>query len=159
MNGLGAKLLTKMGWKEGTGLGAKRNGMVEPLSTRKRKDNAGIGAQRQRFEDAWWERAMEEAYGKGSAKMGEGDLLEACEGRRCRPHGSAKLARLEAQDRKRREEEGAEKEEGESEANRKKEEGRVKRRREGVRKVQRKKRSKQDRKAAKSISKAVEINA
>lgn len=99
MNGLGAKLLTKMGWTEGTGLGAKRDGMVEPLGTKQRKDNRGVGAKREPVEDAWWERMMEEAYGKAKEE-GDADLFKACEGRRCRPHGSAKLSRIEAHDRK-----------------------------------------------------------
>lgn len=127
MNGLGARLLSKMGWTEGTGLGAKRDGMIEPISVKQRKDNSGVGVKRKQFEDAWWERVMEEAYGKGDAKKGEVDLLRACEGRRCRPHGSAKLARIEAQDRKRRDEEG-EREGVKLEEN-------IKTRREGVRKL------------------------
>jgi len=97
MEGLGAKLLSKMGWSEGTGLGAKRNGVIEPVGIPKRPEKLGIGAERRPFKDAWWEKAMEDAYGK--PKEADADaLFEACEGRRCRPHGSAKLARLEAHD-------------------------------------------------------------
>lgn len=117
-----------MGWTEGTGLGAKRDGMTEPISVKQRKDNSGVGAKRKQLEDGWWERVMEEAYGKGDAKKEKVDLLSACEGRRCRPHGSAKLARIEAQDRKRTEEERRG-EEG------KVEKGKIKRRREGVQKM------------------------
>lgn len=97
VGGIGAKLLSKMGWEEGTGLGARRDGRVEPLSVGKRAENLGIGAERRPFLDAWWERTLEDAYGKPSAEK-DVDLLDACEGRRCRPHGSAKLARLERHD-------------------------------------------------------------
>lgn len=102
MGGIGAKMLAKMGWSEGTGLGAKRDGMVVPLQVSKRPEKLGIGAERRPFRNAWWETAMEDAYGKprGGAPAGAaGDaLFEACEGRRCRPHGSAKLARIDAHD-------------------------------------------------------------
>lgn len=98
VGGIGAKLLSKMGWSEGTGLGANRDGNVEPLGAPKRPEKLGIGAELRPFKDAWWENMMEEAYGKAKAD-GDNGLLVACEGRRCRPHGSAKLARLEAHDR------------------------------------------------------------
>lgn len=101
VGGIGAKLLCKMGWSEGTGLGAKRDGKVEPLGAPKREENLGLGAERRPFQDTWWETLMEDAYGKAASSNGaEDNLLNACEGRRCRPHGTAKLARLEAHDRK-----------------------------------------------------------
>lgn len=89
-------MLTKMGWSEGTGLGAKRDGTVAPITVKKRPDSLGIGANRRQIEDPWWEKMMEDAYGKPETAPNPDDLLEACEGRRCRPHGTAKLARLEA---------------------------------------------------------------
>lgn len=93
----GAKILESMGWTEGTGLGKKRNGMVEPITVKRKRNNNGIGAVRKSpFEaDPWWEKMMEEAYGAPSTSNSETDLFEACEGRRCRPHGTAKLARIE----------------------------------------------------------------
>lgn len=98
MGGIGAKLLSKMGWTEGTGLGARRDGRIEPLTVRKRAEKLGVGAERRPFQDAWWERTLEEAFGKPASVKGDEDLLQACEGRRCRPHGSAKLARLDRHD-------------------------------------------------------------
>lgn len=103
MGGLGAKLLTKMGWKEGMGLGANANGITEPIAVKTRKDNRGVGAQKPPSQDPWWEKMMEDAYGKPKDSTTNNDLLAACEGRRCRPHGSGKLARLEAQDKNRKE--------------------------------------------------------
>lgn len=99
VGGIGAKLLSKMGWTEGTGLGARRDGRVEPLTARRRVEKLGVGAERRPFQDAWWERTLEEAFGKPASVKADGDdLLQACEGRRCRPHGSAKLARLDRHD-------------------------------------------------------------
>lgn len=100
IGGIGAKLLSKMGWTEGTGLGRKRNGIVDALVHKKRFDNLGVGAQRRPFEDAWWEKMMESAYGAAKTVVDDKALFEACEGRRCRPHGTAKLARLDAHDKK-----------------------------------------------------------
>lgn len=110
VGGIGAKLLTKMGWVAGTGLGARRDGRVEPLAARRRVDKLGVGAERRPFQDAWWERTMEEAYGKPADTRADEDLLDACEGRRCRPHGSAKLERLEMHDRRAGVAEGGEEE-------------------------------------------------
>lgn len=98
VSGIGAKLLKKMGWSEGTGLGAKRDGNVEPICVKSRSEKLGVGAERRPFQNAWWEGMMEDAYGPPAEKKDESDLLDACGGRRCRPHGSAKLARLEAHD-------------------------------------------------------------
>lgn len=95
----GRALLERMGWTAGTGLGAERNGMVNPLTVKSRVEKLGVGAQRDRpFADSWWETMMVDAYGKGKL-AGDDDLLAACEGRRCRPHGIAKLDRVAAADR------------------------------------------------------------
>ncbi len=93
----GAKILQNMGWTEGTGLGAKRDGIVEPVAVKRKRDNLGIGGIRKSpFEaNPWWEKLMEEAYGAPSSGGSHVDIFEACEGRRCRPHGAAKLARIE----------------------------------------------------------------
>jgi G-patch domain len=105
----GRAMLERMGWSQGTGLGAQRDGVVAPVLPKTRHENLGIGAERRReFHEAWWETAFETAYNgaKVSKKAKGGDeleqdaaqLLAACEGRRCRPHGSAKLARMEKAD-------------------------------------------------------------
>ncbi|CAD5164106.1 unnamed protein product [Musa acuminata subsp. malaccensis] len=41
---VGFKLLKKCGWKEGTGLGASEQGMLEPIPTFVKKNKRGIGA-------------------------------------------------------------------------------------------------------------------
>lgn len=99
VGGVGAQLLAKMGWKEGTGLGARKDGLKEPVRHRRRQaKEEGLGRKNSTMDDNWWMKLMENAY--GSPKDGEAvDLFEACEGRRCRPHGTAKLARIEAHDR------------------------------------------------------------
>lgn len=103
VGGLGAMMLAKLGWKEGTGLGAKEDGrtdIVKPSRSRKR-ENQGLG-RRKAHDDHWWEKLMNDAYGPSalsSETKKDVDLFEACESRRCRPHGTAKLARLEAHDR------------------------------------------------------------
>ncbi len=98
----GARILEGMGWKEGTGLGAKRDGIIEPLTVSRRKENLGVGAERRPFKDAWWEKMMEDVYGKPKDVENDAEkeenLLNACEGRRCRPHGKSKLERLAKQD-------------------------------------------------------------
>jgi hypothetical protein len=43
---IGHKLLSKMGWKEGQGVGAAGNGMTAPIQAGGMKgDNRGLGAQ------------------------------------------------------------------------------------------------------------------
>lgn len=100
IGGIGAKLLSKMGWTEGTGLGRKRDGIQDALVQRKRRNKLGVGAENRPFEDAWWEKMMESSYGAAEKIVDDKYLFEACEGRRCRPHGTAKLARLDAHEKK-----------------------------------------------------------
>lgn len=98
VGGVGAQLLAKMGWKEGTGLGPRKDGSIEPVRHRRRQaQEEGLGRKNSTLGDNWWEKLLRNAYGapKNAKPV---DLFEACEGRRCRPHGTAKLARIEAQD-------------------------------------------------------------
>lgn len=89
-------MLSKMGWKEGDGLGAKQQGIKDPLIMKRKRDMKGVGGSGKKDSsknwDPWWESVMKEAYGAPAAA--DVDLFEACEGARCRPHGSAKLARI-----------------------------------------------------------------
>ncbi|KAI0559141.1 G-patch domain containing protein [Gracilaria domingensis] len=98
IGGIGAKMLSKMGWTEGTGLGRNRDGVVDALVHKRRPQALGIGAEKQPFQDAWWEKMLESAYGTSAKQVNDEALFQASEGRRCRPHGTAKLARLEAHD-------------------------------------------------------------
>eukprot|EP01055_Gregarina_sp_Pseudo9_P002400 Gregarina_sp_Pseudo_9__2399@NODE_26_length_5602_cov_129_209779_g24_i0_p7_GENE_NODE_26_length_5602_cov_129_209779_g24_i0NODE_26_length_5602_cov_129_209779_g24_i0_p7_ORF_typecomplete_len125_score25_24Gpatch/PF01585_23/1_2e14Gpatch_2/PF12656_7/4_6e09_NODE_26_length_5602_cov_129_209779_g24_i031183492 len=53
----GASFLKKFGWKEGQGLGPQKNGILEPLQLRKRTENLGLGAEKEKAKDwdSWWE--------------------------------------------------------------------------------------------------------
>lgn len=42
--GIGKKLLEKMGWKEGEGLGKTRNGLVEPINPDIRVNRQGLSS-------------------------------------------------------------------------------------------------------------------
>ena len=51
------KQLERMGWKEGTGLGKKRDGMVTHIRTKKREESVGLGGEKKIVEeqsDMWW---------------------------------------------------------------------------------------------------------
>ena len=53
----GEKIMKKMGWTEGEGLGKTSKGQTEPIQVRKRKENLGLGAEvtRSKWSDNWWE--------------------------------------------------------------------------------------------------------
>lgn len=53
----GEKMLKRMGWSEGEGLGKEKKGEVEPLQVRKRKENLGLGAAeaKSKWNHNWWE--------------------------------------------------------------------------------------------------------
>lgn len=111
LEGVGAKLLAKMGWKKGTGLGKKRDGPLHTLVARKRRHNLGIGAGKHTTADAWWDTMLRDAYGSNDNTSDPNSLFDACERRRCRPHGTAKLARLDAQDKQTKEKRDKQKQE------------------------------------------------
>ena len=58
----GEKMLKKMGWTEGEGLGKTKKGKTEPLQIRKRKENLGLGADPSKFKwnHNWWEELFNE---------------------------------------------------------------------------------------------------
>ncbi|KAK8916479.1 hypothetical protein KSP39_PZI022851 [Platanthera zijinensis] len=45
---LGFQLLKRSGWKEGTGLGASEQGILEPVQTQIKKNKCGIGAEKKK---------------------------------------------------------------------------------------------------------------
>jgi Pin2-interacting protein X1 len=53
----GEKILKKMGWSQGEGLGKAKKGEIEPLQSRKRKENLGLGADpsKSKWNHNWWE--------------------------------------------------------------------------------------------------------
>jgi Pin2-interacting protein X1 len=67
--------LQKMGWREGTGLGKKRDGMKTHVKVIKRQDSAGLGTERQaaakrEAEAQWWQESLGDTLEKlaGSSK-------------------------------------------------------------------------------------------
>ncbi|XP_065372047.1 G patch domain-containing protein 4 [Calliphora vicina] len=57
------KILLNCGWKDGDGLGKKRDGIAKPLRATLKFDNAGFGADQAAsdFNNHWWERVFNEA--------------------------------------------------------------------------------------------------
>jgi Pin2-interacting protein X1 len=54
-----AKQMEKMGWKEGTGLGKKRDGITTHIKVQKREESSGLGIEKERtrkmgVEGMWW---------------------------------------------------------------------------------------------------------
>jgi Pin2-interacting protein X1 len=54
---IGFKLLSKMGWKEGNGLGAKQDGMQSNIKVTLKENKFGIGANA-RTSDSWLENSF-----------------------------------------------------------------------------------------------------
>ena len=67
----GEKMLKKMGWSEGEGLGKGKKGEVEPLSVRKRKESLGLGADPNKFKwnHNWWEELFNDTAQKIQLSM------------------------------------------------------------------------------------------
>ena len=42
--GVGSRLMARMGWMEGMGLGAQKHGRAEPVQALRRPKNVGLGA-------------------------------------------------------------------------------------------------------------------
>ena len=52
-NKFGQKLMEKMGWESGKGLGANLDGMVDHIKVKVKGDNKGIGFSRQEYDNVW----------------------------------------------------------------------------------------------------------
>jgi len=65
LGGVGAKMMAKMGWKEGEGLGKDRAGIIEPIQIQKKTDKRGVD-----FTNAHNERIHSMADPKKAAKSG-----------------------------------------------------------------------------------------
>ena len=69
------KQLEKMGWKQGTGLGKKRDGIKSHIKVQKRQENAGLGIdkqtailQAQKEGEEWWKNSLGDTLAKLSSK-------------------------------------------------------------------------------------------
>lgn len=112
--GFAEEMLLSMGWTPGTGLGLKKDGVTEALKVKKRPERLGLGAvQDSSWTDDWWQKAFSDAIKRGREEKrsemesssessndddAEEKLLEACEGRRCRPAGNGKMERVQKQE-------------------------------------------------------------
>jgi hypothetical protein len=74
------KMLDKMGWKEGQGLGKQSDGMAEPVKVVKKDDNSGIGMKAQQsvrliegHENDWWSREFAASAARLNALGGGSD--------------------------------------------------------------------------------------
>lgn len=67
----GEKMLKKMGWNEGEGLGKTKTGDTEPLQIRKRRENLGLGADASKFKwnHNWWEELFNDTASKIELSM------------------------------------------------------------------------------------------
>mmetsp|Transcript_23310 Transcript_23310/g.48494 ORF Transcript_23310/g.48494 Transcript_23310/m.48494 type:complete len:240 (+) Transcript_23310:476-1195(+) len=65
------KMLKKMGWKKGEGLGKDKQGISTHIKASKRKDEEGLGAEKiqaAEFGDTWWNGALEKTMYKMKMK-------------------------------------------------------------------------------------------
>lgn len=70
----GLKMMERMGWKQGTGLGSKGHGAVTHIRVRQKKDNAGIGATAATADDAW--RATQDVFNSILTRLNDGTAEE-----------------------------------------------------------------------------------
>jgi Pin2-interacting protein X1 len=73
-----AKQMAKMGWKEGTGLGKKRDGIVSHIKVKKREDNMGLGVEKERtrqlgVEGMWWSSSVADTLSRLQQKNSSSD--------------------------------------------------------------------------------------
>ena len=67
MSSVAEKMLKKMGWSKGEGLGKDKQGISTHITVTKRKDDEGIGAEKiqaAEFGNTWWNGALEKTMYK-----------------------------------------------------------------------------------------------
>lgn len=79
-NKFGQKMLEKMGWTSGKGLGAKEQGMTDHVRVSYKDDNAGIGFKKDKMNEAWTEtqegfndflQELQKSQGSGATETAE----------------------------------------------------------------------------------------
>ena len=71
----GIKMMEKMGWKDGDGLGRDMDGIIDPLQIKRRDENLGMGAEldtvvgKFQWKDQFWDDAYNQAAAKFSANV------------------------------------------------------------------------------------------
>jgi Pin2-interacting protein X1 len=70
------KLLEKMGWSEGEGLGKRGDGIKTHIKAKRREDQAGLGTEQHAREkaaaaDEWWKDSVGDTLAKLSSKKGK----------------------------------------------------------------------------------------
>ena len=69
----GEKLMAKMGWKKGDGLGKSMDGIIECIQIKRRDENLGMGAELEtptstfKWNDKFWDKAYNDMAAKFSA--------------------------------------------------------------------------------------------
>ncbi|KAF4730036.1 hypothetical protein FOZ63_014547, partial [Perkinsus olseni] len=66
---LGAKILGKFGWKNGEGLGAEGQGMIDCLQIKRREENEGLGSELEKKESSEWENWWADSYNAIAKKL------------------------------------------------------------------------------------------
>eukprot|EP01017_Pseudomicrothorax_dubius_P050676 TRINITY_DN9635_c0_g1_i3.p2 TRINITY_DN9635_c0_g1~~TRINITY_DN9635_c0_g1_i3.p2 ORF type:complete len:154 (+),score=30.43 TRINITY_DN9635_c0_g1_i3:58-519(+) len=64
---IGMKLLQKMGWNQGDGLGKNRDGIKECIQVKRRDELVGLGTEKKgefKWNDNWWEQTFNSAISK-----------------------------------------------------------------------------------------------
>ena len=67
MSSVAERMLKKMGWSKGEGLGKDKQGIATHIRVTKRKDEEGIGGEKIQAEEmanTWWNGALEETMYK-----------------------------------------------------------------------------------------------
>jgi len=71
--GFGDKVMSKFGWEQGKGLGAKEDGISEYIRVQKKKDTFGLGARNgPQWNEPYWENMLNDAFGTIGEKAAEG---------------------------------------------------------------------------------------
>lgn len=92
LGGFGQKMLEKMGWKKGEGLGRDKDGVTEALEVKNKQDTAGLGVKKGQD---WATKSWEVAYSEALAAVPQGSMSGRLEDSDSDGEGSFQTARGE----------------------------------------------------------------